>query len=445
MMLKGWGIRLATFVAGSLFFTFSMANDASDCSLLTPCNSSPASSKPVPGANQKQPVCLKVRGEASASLGDEAYVRQMAIRDALKTASMQRNVHVYSKQKVDNYQLTHDQSHFTTQSRIQNFEILQEGYRPLTDAEKYDENGILKKGVKPSVYQVILKVCLTEEGVGCKNLPINPYQVRLAIAQPIVMHPGQARDLSQLVLGFQSELVRRLRQQGYQNILALRNAPGFSRLTLIEPNLDYDQLEALQAKAGAQFLLLPVIREVGYEKDSNGVTSAVRHFYLYDDEPNKRYLEVEYFLVDLFDQSIVSQERKGYNIEGDVLVGREKPFGTNAFFETDTGKVFHQLLNEEVQQLLTSLKCERLKARIVEQQGNLYMVQIDQSTGVKVGDQLAVYHLPNRPVRFQNKTLGYDGLPAGFLIVKRVQQHFIVAELVGKKQPIAIGDLVQAW
>lgn len=444
-MLKGWGVRLATLAAGALFFTLSMANDASDCSLLTPCNASPASSKPATGTNQKQPVCLKVRGEASASLGDEAYVRQMAIRDALKTASMQRNVHVYAKQKVDNYQLTHDQSHFTTQSRIQSFEILREGYRPLTDAEKYDENGMLKKDVKPSVYQVVLKVCLTEEGAGCKNLPINPYQVRLAIAQPIVMHPGQARDLSQLALGFQSELVRRLRQQGYQNLLALRHAPGFSSISLVEPNLDYDQLEALQAETGAQFLLLPVIREVGYEKDPNGVASAVRHFYLYDDEPNKRYLEVEYFLVDLFKKSIVSQERKGYNIEGDVLVGREKPFGTNAFFETDTGKVFHQLLNEEVQQLRASLKCEVLKARIVENQGDMYIVQVDQAAGVKVGDQLAVYHRPNRPVRFQNKTLGYDDLPAGFLIVKRVQPHFAVTELVGKKQPVNVGDLVQAW
>lgn len=394
--------------------------------------------------------CIEVMGEADSSLGDVAFVRQMAIRDALETASFHRNTSVTSKQKVEDFQLKQAQTHFISHSRIVGFSILREGKDLLKSKQSHrfcqfcDDSE--KKLLEPETYQVVLKVCLTDGQQGCPNLPVNFYQVPIVVAQPWVQYPEQARDLKNLAHGVQSEIVRRLKQAGYLNAQPLNYAPRMQVGQLIQPNLEPEFLNELRATTQAQLMLLPVIRTTALVTDPDTLINGIKQFYNFNAEPRQRHLEIDYFWVDLYRQKIVAQQRLGFDIKGEVVVGRDKPVGNSAFFATDTGKTFHLLLDQMVGQLQSFLKCQNLAAEIVEKRGKELIVAVSQVAGVQVGDYLAVYHREGPAVNFQNRNLGYDLHPAGFIQVLRVMPDFIVAKISGEaKQPISVGDWVKAW
>ncbi len=395
-------------------------------------------------------TCLEVMGEADLSLGNVAFVRQMAIRDALEAASLYRNTSVTSKQKVEAFQLKQAQTHFTSHSRIVGFSILREGKDLLKPKQPYKPcqfcDDSEKKPPEPKTYQVVLKVCLTDGEQGCPSLPVNFYQVPVVVAQPLVQYPEQARDLKNLAHGVQSEIVRRLKQAGYLNARPLNHASGMQVGRLIQPNLDPDLLNELRATTQAQLMLLSVIRSTALVSDPDTLINGIKQFYNFDAEPSQRHLEVDYFWVDLYRQKIVAQQRLGFDVKGEVVVGRDKPVGSSAFFATDTGKVFHLLLDQMVAQLQSFLKCQNLVAEIIEKRGKELIVAVPQTAGVQVGDYLAVYHREGPAVNFQNRNLGYDLHPAGFVQVLRVMPDFIVAKVSGEtKQPISVGDWVKAW
>lgn len=391
--------------------------------------------------------CIQVLGEADFSLGDQAFMRQMAIRNALKNASIYRNTTVTSKEKVQAFQLKQSQTHFTSHSRIVGFSILREGENLVQTTKpcRFCDEAEQEK-LNPPTYQVVLKVCLTDEKAGCPNLPVNFYQVPIVIAQPLVQFPEQARDLSNLVRGVQSELIRRLHQQKYLNAKPLNHALGIQKGQLIQPNLDPDLLDELRASTQAQLVLLPVIRSTALVTEPGSLLNRVKQFYLYDAEPDKRHLEVDYFWVDLYRQKVVAQHRLGFDIEGDVVVGRDKPVGTSAFFSTDTGKVFDLLLDQMVEQAQNFLKCQNLVSEVVEKRDQEVIVPISQETGIQVGDYLAVYHKDGAALNVQNYNLGFDLRPSGFIQVTRVMPNFIVAKVSGEsKYAISVGDWVKAW
>ena len=440
--------------------------------------------KRLPNGRVANMQCLKVVGQADMALGDQAFVRQMAIRDALETASFQRNTRIESKQAVSNFQLTQAQSHFTTASRIVGFELLQEGvniWSPQSkkrchpcriqdrnqedvDHESEESESGVHQAKMPETYQVILKVCLVPEPEkACNSLPVHFYQAPIVVAQPLVVHPDEARDLSDLVMGTQTEIIRRLRDAGYRVVSPLRQGTGVNPTTLVEPNLDPDLLQSLQSETQAQFLLLPVIRTTALIKEVSGL----KRFYNLENSPSKRHLEVDYYWVDLYRQKIVDQQRLGFDVEGDVVVGRDKPVGTAAFFATDTGKVYHLLLEQLTAQLQDFLSCQNLVSQIIEKRedghkGVQFIVPVPQATGVRVGDIFAVYHRQGFAVSYQGRQFGFDMKPAAFVRVVRVMPDFVVTELAGqsqKSQPntshqvlpkiapplIQVGDWVKAW
>ena len=395
-----------------------------------------------------QASCIEVMGEADLSLGELAFVRQMAIRDALMAASLYQNTRVISKQRVEDFQLKASQTHFVSHSRIEGFSVLREGKDLLVPKQPpcqfCDESE--KKPPVPKVYQVVLKVCLTQEEQGCPSLPINFYQVPIAVALPVVLYPNQARDLKNLVKGVQLELVRRLRQAGYRSTQALNYSSLVKVGNDVVPNLDAKHLEAIRTTTVAQFLLVPVIRSTALVKQSDSVLNRMKAFYHFEAQPTQRHLEISYFWIDLFQNKVVEQQRLGFDVEGEVQVGRDKPVGSSAFFATDTGKIFHLLLDQMVSQLQGFLKCQNLVAEIIEKREDHFIVAMPQTTGIQVGDYLAVYHREGQAVNFQNRYLGYDLQPVGFIQVLRVMPDFVVAKVSGNlSKRIAVGDWVKAW
>lgn len=384
------------------------------------------------------PECVEVRGVAPIVNGNEAFAEKMAIRDAIKNASMRRNLKVSSDQKMQNYQITMESSRFQSQTRVASFEVLEQGLE-----DPYDRFGREKTGELG--YEVTLKVCLTDDPKACPNLTGHQYQTRLAIAPVVMERAYEIRDISNFVIGYQQELERRLLQVGHTNLVGLNDTIDIQPNQKITPNLNEDLLTEVRNQTGAQYVLLTVAKSASAHIEEDGFMNRVRRTYNFPVEPDSRYIEVEWYLVDLVNFKTVAEARDGFDIKGDVRVGRARPFGTNAFFATDVGKAFHYLLDAQTQNVFDTTRCQPFESEVIEKRGDEYMVLMNRQSDVQVGDVLSVYQRQDRPVRFNGRALGYDLEPGAFLTVKRVLDQFVIAELTANQEVVQVGDRVKAW
>lgn len=389
-------------------------------------------------SNAYETHCVVVTGTASTEGVDEAFARQMAIRNGLRFASLNSNVTISSDQSVKNFQMEREATRFTSHSKVQSYAVLDEGLE-----NPYDEYG--EKLERPLNYQVKMKVCLTENPQACENLSGFGYQSRLAVAPIVVADSYEARDISNLVQGYQTELERRLNHQGHRNYKVLDFQVGVDEGAVIRPNLAKEALEPIRDRSGAQFMLLTVLRSLSMHEEESPYVNQMKRFYNLEVEPDTRYLEVDWYLVDLMSRNIVHQQRAGFDVTGAVRVGRDRPFGTNAFFATDTGTAFHALLHKQVGDVVNFLQCQPLETQVIDVRNGEYVLYLNERSGAKVGDQLAVYERIGRGIQFQGVDLGSDQTPSAFLKIKRILPRFAVAELVAKKGTVQIGDRVKSW
>lgn len=420
------------------FFDFFCLQSDSECQEQT-SSSAPSQenqSTVLPSIVPKMP-CVDVKGSASMEGVDQAFARKMAIRDALKMASIKRNVKIKTDQSVEAYQLTLDSARFTSSSKIKSYTITKEG---LEDPE--DQYGQTKEGALN--YDVLLNVCLTEETGICAGSEGNQYQTRLAIAPVVMPFGSEARDIFNLLPGYQIELERRVKNKGHHNLTRLLNPVDLQPNKAVTPNLDPQLLMDIRNQTGAQFLLLTVIRTLSAQSDT-GIVNTAKRFYNINVNPEHRYIEVDWYVIDLMKQTTRHQARGNIELEGDVLVGRNRPFGSNAFFATETGKALDLLLNQQTQDVLDFLHCKPFESQVIDIQNGEYVIYLHESSGAKVGDDLAVYHTAGRPIRFGGVELGQDQVPGAFLKIKRIMPKFAIAELTAKKGVVQVGDIVKTW
>lgn len=372
--------------------------------------------------------CVVAKGMASVEGVERAFVRQMAIRNALETASMQSNLAISSRHDTENFALTQSSSRFSSHTRVSRFAIMDE----FVDEEAKQ-------------YEVELNVCLTEDPNVCGPFFGTHYQNRIVVAPVLVENAYEVRDIAGLLTGYQHELFRRLRDKGYVNLEVIDYVQGLMPGQLVTPNLSPQVLRPVQDQTGAQFMLLSVVRSASAQSENREVMDSLRRFYDLEVKPNRRYIEVDWYVVDLNKHRIVKQQREGLELRGDARVGRDRPFGTAAFFATDTGQVFNTILNQQVNNIYQHMRCELLETEVIDVRNNEYVLFLSEESGIRVGDQLAVYRRNGNPVRFQGRNLGMDEQPSGFLKIKRILPKFAVGELVAQNGRVEVGDVVRSW
>jgi hypothetical protein len=203
----------------------------------------------------------------------------------------------------------------------------------------------------------------------------------------------------------------------------------------------------IQEQSGAQYALFTVVRSLAAQNTDSRILNHIRRSYDFEVRPNHRFVELEWYLVDLDQQQIRQQQRAGHQFAGSARVGRDKPVGTAAFLATPTGKALDQVVNEQVDGVIATLQCLPLDVPVLEVRGEDVVVYLHQQSGVRVGDQLAWYSLEGAQVRFQGRVLGTDTLPAGFVEVVRLAGQFAVVRVVGQRDGarIALGDRLRSW
>ncbi|MBN2647042.1 MAG: hypothetical protein JXR44_04590 [Thiotrichales bacterium] len=384
--------------------------------------------------------CVRSLGRASVEAGDERFAEKMAIRDALKNATMQRDLSVNSDITMQNHTLTRETSRFVSRARVKNYTVLRAG---LEEAE--DRFGQTKTG--PLLYEVELEVCLGSEANQCPDLFGRQYSPKVLIAPLAVEDIAGSNDLSNLVNGFTLELQRRLANAGQQNLGLLGQQIDLQPNLTIAPNLNPALLQDLYNQTGAQFILLTVLRSAQATMPDNGLGNQLKRFYDWQLAADQRFIELDWYLVDALNAQLLHQQRQGLEVHGKTRVGRERPFATSGFFATETGQAFDQLLNQQVAAVQQQLRCQPLEGEVVEiRDGNYYLLLNNQS-GVQVGDDLAVHHRLGMPVQFAGRTLGDERRPGAFLRVTAVHAEFVVATLTQQADQalVQIGDRVKPW
>ncbi|UQB42658.1 hypothetical protein JX580_01830 [Thiomicrospira microaerophila] len=380
------------------------------------------------GANAWGIQCLEVSGVALVQNDNRAFARQMAIRNALEVASMQTNLEVSTRADMQDFSLQNQSSRFISRSKVERFNLMDEFLNEQTGE-----------------YEVVLNVCLTEDPQACGHLVGAGYQNRVVVAPVVIENSYEGRDIANLLPGYQMELFRRLNMAGYQNLEMIEYAQGLQPGMMVSPNLTPEVLTPIQDQTGGQFMLLSAIRSLAQASEGRETLDRVRRFYGYDARNNRRYIEVEWYLVDLNKQRIVRQHKESVEMQGDPRVGRDRPFGTLAFFRTATGEAFNRILDQQVERVIQHLGCERLETQIIDVRNGEYVMFLSDQSGIQPGDQLAVYSRMGNPVRFQGRNLGMDENPAGFIEISRIMPKFAVGRLVAGQAEIQIGDSVRSW
>lgn len=373
--------------------------------------------------------CVVAEGSAVIENGNVAFARQLAIKDAIHMASISHSVKVKSTSRTENYQLVSQNASFVSQSVIEHFEV----------DDEFEEEG---------VYFVRIKAYLSDAMNVCPGYAGGDYTNRLAVAQPIVEQPVDIRDIQQFEVGFQTELLRRLKQQGYLNVKPVVVGGDVVPDRVLEPNMSPALLDDLRRQSMSQYLLLTVVRSMALKQDEDKIWGQVKKFYGYGESPNynQRVIEWDWYLVDLYQESIVHQHRFSQLLQADsTWVGRDKPMGTAAFFNTAVGAVVTDGLIREVNQTVQRLSCQTLQTEVIGLQGEDVVLLLNRDSGVQMGDELTVYGVSGAVISFNGQNLGSDYQSKGFLRIKRISSEFAIAEVIAKQNDIVIGDRVRAW
>lgn len=373
---------------------------------------------------QAQP-CVEVTGQASIQNGDVAYARQMAIRDALAQAVLSRDVMVSAQAETRNFSLSRQTAQFAAQQQVTSMQVLHEEQQA-------------------GQIEVQVKACLSEGGKVCPNY-IARYQPKIAIASVAVQDVYSAKDIMDLSPGYQGELFNRLWAAGQRNAELVHTAADLYPGSPITPNLSPALLTPIRDKTLAQFLVLTVVRSLDWEADQWRINKNVREYFGYTKDPNKRQVDVDWFLVDLNAPRILAQGNAYRGVEGEVRVGRDKPFATRPFFLTPTGQAFDYVLGAQVQSVMETLACVPLEATIAEVDKDKVIVPVAIDAGVQVGDVLAVYSRTSRAYRIGTVELGTELEPTAFIRVQKVLPRFLVGVFEGKQGRVEAGDLVKSW
>lgn len=274
------------------------------------------------------------------------------------------------------------------------------------------------------------------------------YRKKVAATRFHVVNSLQVEDIADIWSGYPLELLRRLETLG--GVLPLNSVS--SLLPDGQPNPDSpanrEMVRRIAEQSGSQFVISGVILDAG--ANSDGVRRAERAWPWpnFKPEPSARRLEVEIFLHDGLTGVLISRHRDSALASEKVLVGRDKPFASSAFFDTPFGQAVARVLNVQVEAINTELARQPFMANIVRIEGKKVFLDAGGASGLTPGSRLTVYRKnPAVPV---NALAGRSapGIPetsAATLTLFQVQPLFSVGELSTEPARInlQIGDFAR--
>lgn len=270
------------------------------------------------------------------------------------------------------------------------------------------------------------------------------YRKKIAVTQFHVANPLQVQDIDNIWSTYPLTLLRLVEESGaFLPVQASSGALGQLALPL-ERAQNREIVRLLADQSGAQFVLSGVIHDAGVTPSSSRLPKVLHRTFSQD--PGARRIESEIFLHDGISGALIARFRGQESAAGDETVGRDKPFGSGAFFATPFGSAVGRLLERQAQFIVDRLGQLSFNARIIGIEGNKLFFDAGATSGLAPGDKFQLHTLSSVTDVLElssNRLLGIVEKPVASLTVRQVQPLFSTGESDIKNQNIQIGDMIR--
>ncbi|UZE95455.1 flagellar assembly protein FlgT [Alkalimarinus alittae] len=333
---------------------------------------------------------VQVTGRANIVDGQYELARKQAREDALQQAAIRLGARIEGRQEMSNGALTKDDVTVTTQAKANSVVVVDESV----------DDGVLSMVVNADMVKVSMQLCAPDKA--------NGYKKEIAVLGFLVQNPIEAN------LGALNDVDRKLasylREQlvGFDNLVVHES----SQYRLYEEATNAPTTETTQRtltkvvkyaqQMGVQFIVSGIVRDLSVlDEDAYGSSmwkSIKRNIGFAD---RKRRFAIEVFIHDGFSGSVVFQKRYEltdiWNADPNDKIG----FASASFEKTKYGRAVASLLNDVAKEVNGSMRCQPFMTRITRTDGKTIHFASGASSGIRPGDQLAVY----RTYRFYDSDL----------------------------------------
>lgn len=361
-----------------------------------------------------QAAAIEAEGIAVIDAGGIEQARQMAIRDAVRQASMQGGASIESAELVSAGGVAYESSRMRGTDDMNKVRVLRE----WRDGDFL--HVLIRADSQPAA--------ATSRG----------YKKKIVATAFTVYKSLQVEDLDDIWNGFPRELLRRLDSTNkFLPKVSKFSLPADARGVPFEAG--GESIRQLAQQTESQFVISGGILDAGTSTDSKWLGLS---------ETRKRRFEVEVFVHDGMTGALVGHHRIERAIAGEVKVGSDKPFGSAAFFATEYGRNVDWVMQELTSAILADLERLPFTAKIVRMHGGKIFLDAGASSLLAPGDKLVAYRRKDEPAvtaLVVNAEYGVPEAPVATLSITQVQPLFSIGELSvdAKSSGLRVGDLVR--
>jgi hypothetical protein len=241
---------------------------------------------------------------------------------------------------------------------------------------------------------------------------------KIVLTQFDVANALHVDDISNIYDGLPMALASRLEASGeFLIVYGGRSIPAGAG------EAQREAVTRIAAEAGAQFLISGTVVNAGTRQEKGYLGTSIG-------ASSTRHVEVELAVYDGNSGARLLQRRLYEQAEGEVRVGRDKPFGSSIFLETGFGQALGRLVDLAVGDIRAALEKVPFSANIVRVEGKRIFLDAGGDALLKPGDRLVVYVSEAAPVvGLRGAVLGAMDRAADMVTLTQVQPQFSIGEL----------------
>jgi hypothetical protein len=364
-------------------------------------------------AQEVQMQEVQAEGIAAIGVGGRDEARQAALKDALQQAALSVESQVMSREQLG-----------TDNVPLQSLRV-----RPTYEATKYS---ILREWEGQGIYHVIVSAEVGKGkavAAGCVAGAQAPKK-KVAFVKFDVASSIQVDDIKNILDGLPTEFSSRLEASG--EFISSYLHRSISSESEIQKSVD---VKLVAEESGAQFVVSGRVVDAG-ARPSQSIFGS-----------DKRNFDLEFFVYDGLTGGSVLSRHLVEHVSGDVMVGRDKPFGSRAFFETGFGKAVNRLMDVAVKDIRVALECLPFSAHIVRIEGKKVFLDAGSASQLRSGDKLVAYSMNarHRIVGLGGAVLGETESSVATVTLNQIYPQFSEGELPENavKLGIKVGDIVR--
>lgn len=351
---------------------------------------------------------VEIEGVAAYESGDLEKTRALAVKDALRQASLNVGAIVKVRDSLNRSGKVEQAVHLSPTGGTRNYTVLNE----------WAEGGL---------YHVLLDVKATEADQ-CGNYMGGHKRKVTATSFNVDYRPMDF--VPNIRSGFPEELLRRLEESGAflpRNVSLAIGHPPFRAQPDALSNMEPAREVAFAT--GSQFVLSGVI-DAGVGRSDYG-----------------HWIEAEVDVYDGLTGILIARRRQGMSISNEKEIETGSLFGSAKFYSTPFGKQFDAFMKVLVKDLERDLRCQPFMAKITDIDNRKVYIDAGAVSKVVPGEEFIAYQSKRRPQSESaaNRLLGFPTIPVTTLTIKQVFPLFSIGKLSvdPKNLDLRVGDFVR--